>query len=63
MKIYFSSLAAEILPQSSQVTDLGPAKSLLHEKLFEKNAAMAKGFTNWVDDNYNKVLFISPIFE
>jgi hypothetical protein len=32
-----------------------PAKSLLHEKLYEKNAAMAKGFSSWVDEHYNLV--------
>jgi hypothetical protein len=31
-------------------------KSLLHEKLFEKNAAVAKGFSAWVDSHYNQVM-------
>ena len=39
----------------------GPEKSLLHEKLFEKNASLAKGFANWVDDNYNKVTMTNGI--
>ena len=53
--LFSSSLAAEILPQSNPIAELGPEKSLLHEKLFEKNLALARGFSNWVDDHYNKV--------
>ena len=50
---HFSSLAAEMLPLPSAEPD--PAKSLLHEKLYEKNAAMSKGFSSWVDEHYNLV--------
>ncbi len=42
-----------MLPLPSAEPD--PAKSLLHEKLYEKNAAMAKGFSSWVDEHYNLV--------
>ena len=55
LSLLSSSLAAEILPQAHPGSGLGPEKSLLHEKLFEKNSALARGFANWVDDHYNKV--------
>jgi hypothetical protein len=54
---FFSSLAAEILPAQLQATEQVPPKSLLHEKLFEKNASMARNFSNWVDEHYNQVNF------
>jgi hypothetical protein len=42
-----------MLPLPSAEPDA--AKSLLHEKLYEKNAAMSKGFSSWVDEHYNLV--------
>ncbi len=42
-----------MLPLPSAEPDA--AKSLLHEKLYEKNATMAKGFSSWVDEHYNLV--------
>lgn len=49
-----SSLAAEMLPFQMPSAEAVSHKSLLHEKLYEKNSSIAKTFSMWTNENYNQ---------